>query len=142
MEYRRLGNSGLQVSVAGLGCSGFGRQSDAGQAAAVVARALDLGVNLLDTADAYGGGLSEEYTGRAIRGRRDEVVLATKFGRPMDAGPLRAGASRRYILDAVHASLRRLGVDYADLYQLHTWDPTLDLPRFGGQVTARPRWSG
>jgi aryl-alcohol dehydrogenase-like predicted oxidoreductase len=123
VEYRRLGSSGLQVSVAGLGCGAFGRQCDAAQTAAVVARALDLGVNLLDTADAYNAGVSEEYTGRAIRGRRHEVVLATKVGRAMGEGPLRAGASRRYLLEAVHASLRRLGVDYVDLYQLHIPDP-------------------
>jgi aryl-alcohol dehydrogenase-like predicted oxidoreductase len=123
VEYCRLGSSGLQVSVAGLGCSSFGRQCDATQAAAIVARALDLGVNFLDTADAYNAGLSEEYTGRAIRGRRGEVVLASKFGRPMGEGPLRAGASRRYIFDAVQASLRRLGVDYLDLYQMHIPDP-------------------
>ena len=124
MEYRRLGNSGLQVSVAGLGCGTFGRQCDAAQAAAVVARALDLGVNLLDTADAYNQGVSEEYTGRAIRGRRQDVVLATKFARQMGSGPLHGGASRRYIFEAVHASLRRLGVDYIDLYQMHVPDPT------------------
>jgi len=122
MEYRRLGNSGLKVSIAGLGTNNFGRRCDAAQTEAVVHRALDLGVNFIDTADVYGGALSEEYIGRAIRGKRRDVILATKFEAPMGEGPLWSGASRRYIMEAVQGSLRRLGVDYIDLYQVHFWD--------------------
>jgi aryl-alcohol dehydrogenase-like predicted oxidoreductase len=127
MEYRPLGRSGLKVSVAGLGTAPMGRQCDAAQSAAIVDRAISLGVNFLDTADSYGRGLSEEYTGRAIRGRRQDLVIATKFERPMRDGPLGGGASRRYVMEAVQASLRRLGVDYIDLYQIHFWDPTTPL---------------
>jgi aryl-alcohol dehydrogenase-like predicted oxidoreductase len=120
VEYRNLGRSGLQVSLAGLGCNNFGRRCDRDQTAAVVNKALDLGVTLFDTADIYGPrGLSEEYLGAALQGKRRDVVLATKFVGPMGEGPLRSGASRRYIFDAVDASLRRLNTDYIDLYQIH-----------------------
>lgn len=124
MEYRTLGSSGLQVSLAGLGCNNFGRRCDAAQTAAVVNAALDLGVTFFDTADVYGpGGLSEEYLGKALQGRRQQAIVATKFGSPMGEGPLWIGASRRYIHNAVEASLRRLGTDYIDLYQIHFPDP-------------------
>ncbi len=123
MEYRCLGNSGLQVSVAGLGTNNFGRRCDASETAAVVGQALDLGVNFIDTADVYGDGLSEEYIGRALRGRRHDIVIATKFESATREGPLGRGASRRYLMDAVEVSLRRLKVDYIDLYQVHFWDP-------------------
>lgn len=120
MEYRTLGRSGLQVSVVGLGCNNFGRRLDREQTRAVVSRALELGVTLFDTADVYGpAGLSEEYLGDALKGHRRNVVIATKFGAPMGEGPLWSGASRRYIFEAVDASLRRLGTDYIDLYQVH-----------------------
>ena len=120
MEYRNLGRSGLQVSTVGLGCNNFGRRCDQEQTAAVVHQALELGITLFDTADIYGpGGLSEEYLGKALAGRRQEVVVATKFVGPMGEGPLQSGASRRYILQAVEASLRRLDTDYIDLYQIH-----------------------
>ena len=120
MEYRNLGRSGLQVSTVGLGCNNFGRRCDQEQTAAVVHQALELGITLFDTADIYGpGGLSEEYLGKALAGRRHEVVVATKFVGPMGEGPLQSGASRRYILQAVEASLRRLDTDYIDLYQIH-----------------------
>ncbi len=124
MEYSCLGRSGLKVSRLGLGTAAFGRQCDAAQSAAIVERALSLGVNFLDTADSYGRGRSEEHTGRAIRGRRRDLVIATKFERPMGEGPLWGGASRRYVQEAVHASLRRLGLNCIDLYQIHFWDPT------------------
>lgn len=127
MEYRPLGRSGLKVSVAGLGTAPLGRQCDAATSAAIIDRAIGLGVNFLDTADSYGRGRSEEYTGQAIRGRRQDLVIATKFERPMREGPLGGGASRRYIVEAVQASLRRLAVDYIDLYQIHFWDPTTPL---------------
>jgi aryl-alcohol dehydrogenase-like predicted oxidoreductase len=122
VEYRNLGSSGLQVSVVGLGCNNFGRRIDEAQAAAVVAMALELGITLFDTADVYGPGSSEEFLGRALGGRRREAVIATKFAGPMGEGPLRAGGSRRYIYQAVEDSLRRLGTDYIDLYQMHMPD--------------------
>ncbi len=120
MEQRNLGRSGLQVSIVGLGCNNFGRRCDKEQTAAVVQKALELGITFFDTADVYGpGGLSEEYLGVALQGKRREVIIATKFVGPMGEGPLWGGASRRYIADAVEASLRRLGTDYIDLYQIH-----------------------
>lgn len=122
MEYRALGHSGLQVSVAGLGTNNFGRRCDLEQTTAVIHRALDLGVTFIDTADAYGDMRSEEFIGKAIRGHRDDVVLATKFERPTGDGPLHRGTSRRHIIEAVHGSLRRLGTDYIDLYQIHFWN--------------------
>jgi aryl-alcohol dehydrogenase-like predicted oxidoreductase len=120
MDYRRLGNSGLRVSVVGLGANNFGRRCDREQTAVVVRRALELGITCIDTADIYGpAGLSEEYLGAALKGHRRDVVLATKFGGPMGDGPNSSGASRGYVLQAVHASLRRLETDYIDLYQIH-----------------------
>jgi aryl-alcohol dehydrogenase-like predicted oxidoreductase len=126
MRYRPLGNSGLIVSVVGLGCNNFGRRLDADQTRAVVDAAIDAGVTLLDTAELYGGaGRSEEYLGAALVGRRDQVVIATKFGGggDMGYGPA-AGAKggRAYIRRAVEHSLRRLRTDYIDLYQMHMPD--------------------
>lgn len=124
MEYRRLGSSGLKVSAAGLGCNNFGMRCDAERTRAVVHRALDEGVTLFDTADMYGNrGGSEELLGKSLGSRRSEVVIATKFGWEMGDGPYLRGASRRYIFQACEASLRRLGTDYIDLYQLHKFDP-------------------
>jgi len=122
MEYRSLGRSGLFVSALGLGCDNFGHKCDADQSAAIVHRALDLGITLFDTADIYGpGGLSEEYLGKALSGRRQDAVIATKFVGPTGSftGLLHMGSSRRHIMNAVEASLRRLGTDYIDLYQIH-----------------------
>ncbi len=120
MEHKNLGRSGLQVSAIGLGCNNFGRRCDKEQTAAVVGKALELGVTFFDTADIYGPrGLSEELLGAALQGKRREAVIATKFVGPMGEGPLWGGASRRYIFEAVEASLRRLGTDYIDLYQIH-----------------------
>ena len=120
MEYKNLGRSGLQVPVVGLGCNNFGRRCDQGATSAVVDKALELGVTFFDTADIYGpGGLSEEYLGVALQGKRREAIIATKFVGPMGEGPLWGGGSRRYIFDAVDASLRRLQTDYIDLYQIH-----------------------
>jgi len=114
----------LQVSLVGLGCNNFGQRCDEAQTAAVVHKALELGVTLFDTADIYGPrGVSEEYLGKALAGRRQEAVIATKFVGPMGEGPLRGGASRRYVFEAVEASLRRLATDYIDLYQIHFPDP-------------------
>ena len=128
MRYRPLGNSGLVVSVVGLGCNNFGRRLDVAQTRAVVDAAIDSGVTLLDTADIYGGaGRSEELLGEVLAGRRDQVVLATKFGsQPADMGygpAAGAKGGRAYIRRAVEHSLRRLRTDYIDLYQIHTPDP-------------------
>jgi aryl-alcohol dehydrogenase-like predicted oxidoreductase len=124
MEYRNLGASGLQVSAIGLGCNNFGRRCDPAQTKAVVDKAIELGVTFFDTADVYGPrGLSEEYLGAALKERRRDIVLATKFRVPMGEGPLWGGGSRRYIFDAVDASLKRLNTDYIDLYQMHAPDP-------------------
>ena len=124
MEYRNLGDSGLKISLAGLGCNNFGMRCDTEQTRAVVHRALDEGVTFFDTADIYGNrGGSEESLGKALGKRRREVVVATKFGMPMGAGPYDRGASRRYLMAAAEASLRRLDTDYLDLYQLHQPDP-------------------
>ncbi len=122
MEYRNLGRSGLVVSVVGLGCDNFGHRCDAEQSAAIVHRAMDLGITFFDTADIYGpGGLSEEYLGKALRGRRQDAVIATKFVGPTGSytGLLHMGTSRRHIMNAVEGSLRRLGTDFIDLYQVH-----------------------
>lgn len=125
MDYRPLGRSGQLVSVVGLGCLNFGGRMDVEASRAVVDTAIDLGVTLFDTADMYGG--SEDVLGEVLKGRRDQVVLATKFGHPgldLGFGPA-AGAQggRSYIRRAVEASLRRLRTDYIDLYQLHMPDP-------------------
>lgn len=124
MEYRNLGRSGLVVSVAGLGGNNFGTTIDRDASCAVIRRALDLGVTFFDTADSYGvDGSSEEILGSALRLHRDEVVIATKFGSPTREGPYGGGASRRHVVQAVEASLRRLNTDRIDLYQLHFPDP-------------------
>ena len=128
MEYRNLGDSGLKISLAGLGCNNFGMRCDTEQTRAVVHRALDEGVTFFDTADIYGNrGGSEELLGKALGKRRREVVVASKFGMPMGAGPYERGASRRYIMAAAEASLKRLDTDYLDVYQLH--QPDHDTPQ-------------
>ena len=124
MEQRNLGRCGLIVSAVGLGCNNFGGRVDREATRAVVHKALDLGVTFFDTSDTYGeGGASEEYLGHALAGRRDEIVLASKFARPMDREGRLQGASRRYIMSAVEASLSRLNTDRIDLYQQHIADP-------------------
>ncbi len=122
MQYRRLGRAGVKVSVLGLGCNTFGRFADAEQTARIVHAALDLGVNFFDTADVYSRGVSEEYLGRALAGRRGAAVVATKVHGEMGEGPNDRGSSRAHITDGVHASLRRLNVAHIDLLQLHGWD--------------------
>lgn len=125
MKHRTLGDSGLVVSVVGLGCNAFGSRIDQDQTRSVVDAALDAGVTLFDTADTYGRGASEELLGRALGGRRDDVVIATKFGMPAGGltGPdWQARASRGYLRRSVEGSLRRLGTDWIDLYQLHQPD--------------------
>ena len=125
MEYRKLGRSGLEVSIVGLGTNNFGqRMKDPKDAEAVVKACLDEGINLFDTADVYGGrGPSEEFLGKALKGHRQEAVIATKFASPMGEGPMTSGSSRRWIMQAVEDSLRRLDTDYIDLYQVHRPDP-------------------
>jgi aryl-alcohol dehydrogenase-like predicted oxidoreductase len=123
METRNLGTSGLRVSAVGLGCNNFGGRIGLDESRAVVHRALDLGITLFDTADTYGNrGGSEDCLGQVLGDRRKDIVLATKFGLPMDEAKILSGASRRYIMTAAEASLRRLRTDWIDLYQLHTPD--------------------
>jgi aryl-alcohol dehydrogenase-like predicted oxidoreductase len=127
MRYRHLGDSGLVVSVVGLGCNNFGRRLDMQGTRAVVDAALEVGVTLFDTADLYGLGESERLLGQILEGRREQVVIATKFGADLrgDNGPdWGARGSRRYIRLAVEASLSRLRTDWIDLYQLHFPDPS------------------
>jgi aryl-alcohol dehydrogenase-like predicted oxidoreductase len=128
MQYRQLGSAGARVSAIGLGGNNFGRRCDAAQTAVVVHHALDVGINHIDTADIYGGnGLSEEYVGKAIADCRSRVFLATKVAGKMGEGPNDRSTSRGHILDGLHASLRRLGTDYVDLYYIHFDDPTVPL---------------
>jgi aryl-alcohol dehydrogenase-like predicted oxidoreductase len=128
MQYRTLGRTGVQVSTLVLGAMNFGSigRTDQDEATAIVDAALEAGVNLIDTADWYSAGQSEEMVGKAIAGRRDEIVLATKAFHPMGDDPNRRGTSRRWLVTALDESLRRLGVDHVDLYQMHRWDPTTD----------------
>jgi aryl-alcohol dehydrogenase-like predicted oxidoreductase len=126
MQYRTLGHTGVQVSTLVLGAMNFGSIGTTGQdeATAIVDAALDAGVNMIDTADFYGRGESEEIVGKAIAGRRDDLVLATKATLPMDEERNHQGGSRRWLVRELEDSLRRLGVDHVDLYQVHRWDPT------------------
>ena len=121
MQTRRIGP--LEVSLVGLGCNNFGTRIDAERATQVTLAALDAGITLFDTADVYGAGRSEELLGAALAGRRDEALVASKFGWELDEE--RRGAHPDYVRSACEASLRRLGVDHIDLYQLHTPDPTV-----------------
>jgi len=125
MQYRTLGRTGVQVSTLALGAMNFGRIGNTTQdeATAIVDAALEAGINLIDTADAYSAGESEEMVGRAVAGRRDDLVLATKAWMPMGDDRNRRGSSRRWLVTALENSLRRLGVDHVDLYQIHRWDP-------------------
>src|SRR6266545_7924780 len=130
MEYRALGNSGLKLSVLTMGTMTFGGKggfaavgsTDVTEARRQVDQCLEAGVNVIDTADVYSGGLSEEIVGEVLEGRRDDVLVATKVRMPMGPGPNDAGLSRHHILSGCEASLRRLGTDHIDLYQVHEWD--------------------
>jgi aryl-alcohol dehydrogenase-like predicted oxidoreductase len=122
MEYRRLGDTGLMVSELCLGCMTFGRETDEEDSKGLVGRFLEAGGNFIDTADVYSKGVSEEITGRAIKGVRNDVVLATKIRFPMGEGPNDVGLSRKHVTQGCEDSLRRLGTDYIDLYQVHCWD--------------------
>jgi aryl-alcohol dehydrogenase-like predicted oxidoreductase len=127
MEYRRLGASGLRVSVIGLGGNTFGRFTDAQGTEQLVSVALDAGVNFFDTANVYGAGVSEEHLGRALKGRRDQALIATKAGMKMGEGPNESGSSRAHLMASVQASLKRLQTDYIDLLQIHRYDPDTPL---------------
>jgi aryl-alcohol dehydrogenase-like predicted oxidoreductase len=129
MERTTLGRTGIQVSRYCLGAMMFGAwgNRDHDDCVRIIHHALDSGINFIDTADVYSGGESEEIVAKALKGRRDDVVLATKFVAPMSEDPNHRGASRRWIMQEVENSLRRLGTDYIDLYQAHRPDPTVDL---------------
>jgi aryl-alcohol dehydrogenase-like predicted oxidoreductase len=123
VETRRIGT--LEVSVIGLGCNNFGWKIDESATRRVIDASIARGINFLDTADTYGKTTSEEFIGRALEGRRTSVIIATKFGKPVD--PTRTGARPEYVHQACNDSLRRLGTDYIDLYQLHAPDPTVPI---------------
>jgi len=123
MQIRNLGGSGLRVSAVGLGCNNFGQRTDLETSRKVIHKAIDLGITLFDTADIYAGmGGSETVLGAVLGDRRKDIVLATKYSKPMSSDGTRQGASRRYIMSAVEASLTRLKTDYIDLYQQHDYD--------------------
>ncbi|WP_420111790.1 aldo/keto reductase [Pseudactinotalea sp.] len=126
MQYRPLGRTGVQISTLSLGAMNFGRigRTNQDEVSALIGSALDAGINVIDTADAYSGGQSEEMIGKALGTRRDDVVLATKATLPMGEERNHRGSSRRWLTTALEDSLRRLGVDHVDLYQMHRWDPS------------------
>jgi aryl-alcohol dehydrogenase-like predicted oxidoreductase len=147
MRTRTLGDGGPDVSVVGLGTNNFGRRCDYDQTLGVIDAALDAGVTLFDTADIYGQGLSEEYIGRALEGRRDQVLLATKFGSEMDDRPEERRGNPDYIQWAVEGSLRRLRTDVIDVYQMHQPDPLTPIEETLGALNdlvadGKVRWIG
>jgi aryl-alcohol dehydrogenase-like predicted oxidoreductase len=147
MRTRVLGEGGPEVSVVGLGTNNFGRRCDYEQTFAVIDAALDAGITLLDTADIYGQGTSEEYIGRALEGRRDRVVIATKFGSEMDERPEERRGNPDYIQWAVEGSLRRLRTDVIDVYQMHEPDPLTPIEETLGALNdlvadGKVRWIG
>jgi aryl-alcohol dehydrogenase-like predicted oxidoreductase len=137
MEQRQLGRTGVSVSKLCLGAMMFGDwgTKDHDESIRIIHRALDAGINFVDTADVYSHGESEEIVGKALAGRRDEVVLATKVHSPMDEDPNHRGNSRRWIMREVEDSLRRLGTDWIDLYQIHRPDPATDIDETLGALT-------
>src|SRR3954469_10184628 len=137
MDIRPLGRTGVQVSKLCLGTMMFGvwGNPDHDDSTRVIHRALDAGINFVDTADVYSAGESEEIVGKALKGRRDDVVLATKFFMPMGEDPNLRGGSRRWIVRAVEGSLRRLGTDWIDLYQVHRPEPGVDVEETLGALT-------
>ena len=137
MDYRPLGRTGVQVSKLCLGTMMFGAwgNTDHDDSIRIIHRALDAGVNFVDSADVYSAGESEEIVGKALKGRRDDVVLATKFWGPMGEGANQGGVSRRWIISEVESSLRRLGTDWIDLYQMHRPDPAVDIDETLGALT-------
>jgi aryl-alcohol dehydrogenase-like predicted oxidoreductase len=122
MQFRNLGKSGLKVSSIGLGTNQFGGKVDLNTSKNIIAAALDVGVNLIDTADVYQAGRSEEYIGEALENRRGQALIATKVFFKVGDGPNDQSASRQHIISGVEASLKRLKTDYIDLYQIHRWD--------------------
>jgi aryl-alcohol dehydrogenase-like predicted oxidoreductase len=147
MRTRFLGEGGPEVSVVGLGTNNFGRSCDYDQTLAVIDAALAAGVTLFDTADIYGQGMSEEFIGRALEGRRDQVVLATKFGSEMDERPEERRGNPDYIRWAVEGSLRRLRTDVIDVYQMHQPDPETPIEETLGALNdlvheGKVRWIG
>lgn len=137
MEYRKLGRTGVSVSPLCLGTMMFGPwgNADRTDSIRIIHRALDAGINFVDTADVYSEGESERIVGEALKGRRDDVVLATKFFMPMGGDPNHGGGSRKWILQEVEASLRRLGTDYIDLYQVHRPSPDTDVDETLGALS-------
>ncbi len=137
MEHRQLGRTGVSVSKFCLGAMMFGAwgNPDHDESIRIIHRALDAGINFVDTADVYGSGESEEIVGKALKGRRDDVILATKFHNPMGDDPNQRGNSRRWIMRAVEDSLRRLGTDWIDLYQVHRPDPDTDIEETLGALS-------
>src|ERR1700754_3699009 len=137
MDHRKLGRTGVSVSQLCLGAMMFGAwgEPDHDASIRIIHRALDAGINFVDTADVYSAGESEEIVGKALKGRRDDVVLATKFWGPMGEGPNQGGVSRRWIISEVESSLRRLGTDRIDLYQMHRPDPAVDIDETLGALT-------
>src|SRR5258706_9960759 len=147
MQLRRLGDGGPEVSVVGLGTNNFGRRCDYDQTLAVIDAALDAGITLFDSADIYGQGMSEDYIGRALEGRRDRVILATKFGMPMEERPDDSTGRREYIRWAVEGSLRRLRTGVIDVYQQHRPDTTTPIDETLGALNelvdeGKVRWVG
>ncbi len=135
MEQRRLGSSGLHVSAVGIGCNNFGGRVDEAGTREVVAAALDAGINFFDTADVYGERQSEVLLGKALAGRREQAVIATKFAMPTGPGLQDKGGSRHYIMRALEASLKRLDTDYIDLYQMHAPDPSTPIDETLGALS-------
>ena len=137
MQYRRLGRTGLQVSELCLGAMMFGKwgNPDHDDSLRIIDTAIAAGVNFIDTADAYSGGESEQIVAKAIAGRRDDLVIATKFWFPMSDDPNHRGGSRRWVIQECENSLRRLGTDYIDLYQMHRPDPATDIDETLGALS-------
>ena len=137
MKYRNLGSTGVKVSPLCLGAMMFGAwgNSDHDDSVSIIHSALDAGINFIDTADVYSAGESEEIVGKAIVGKRDNLVIATKVHGPMGSDPNQAGNSRRWIIQACENSLRRLGTDYIDLYQIHRPDPQIDIDETLGALS-------
>jgi len=129
MKYRHVGNSGLEVSEIGLGANSFGEpgRRDASESAFIIHAAIDLGINFIDTSNVYAQGKSEEYIGQSLAGRRDEMLVATKFGSRRVHGPNNFGGSRKFVMNAIEASLHRLQTDYIDLYMIHRPDTRMPL---------------
>ena len=147
MQARRLGEGGPEVSVVGLGTNNFGRRCDYDRTLAVIDAALDAGITLFDTADIYGQGMSEEFIGRALEGRRDAVVLATKFGSEMDERPEESPGRPEYVRWAVEGSLRRLRTETIDVYQMHQPDSSTPIEETLGVLhdlvhEGKVRWTG